>query len=64
VLPYVKDGRVSERDAYMEFMGQFNSQERDAAITEHEFVEMHKSLSGALSDDAEYASVVRGMWKA
>ena len=64
MLPYVKDARVSERDAYMEFMGQFNSQDRDAAVSEHEFVELHRALSVAVSNDAEFASVVRGMWNA
>jgi hypothetical protein len=55
---------MSERDAYMEFMGQFNTQDREGVVSLNEFVQVHRALSGSISNCDEYASVVRGCWKA
>lgn len=63
-LPSVRDARMSERDAYMEFMGQFNTQDREGVVSLNEFVQVHRALSGSISNCDEYASVVRGCWKA
>lgn len=54
---------MSDRDAYMEFMGQFNSEDRQGVVSLDEFVMIHKVLSGGISNDAEYAKIVRGCWK-
>jgi len=62
-MPMVKQERLTEREAYMEFMGQFNTQEREGKVSEDEFVLIIKLLSGSISDDAEFAEVVRGSFQ-
>lgn len=63
-LPCVKEGRLSDRDGYMEFMGQFNSRDRESVVACDEFVQVHRLLSGAISSDEEFGSVLRGCWAA
>ena len=43
--PCVVAGKQTEREAYMEFMGQFNTQERDGIVSFDEFQEVHKDMS-------------------
>ena len=54
---------MQERDAYMEFMGQFNTRDREGVVALDEFVQIHRGLSGAISDNEEYSTAVRGLWK-
>ena len=57
------NGQAPERDAYMEFLAQFNTQERDANVTYEEFEGVHRNLSGAIQDLADYEATIRGMYQ-
>lgn len=48
----------------MEVMAQFNSQDREGVVTEDEFIQVQKALSGAITDSAEYFRILKGCWNA
>lgn len=59
----VKSGKQSERDFYMEYMNMFETQEREGQVSYAEFEDMHKHMSCAVSDNAEYLECLNGCYK-
>ena len=61
--PNVSAGRISERDAYMEFLAQFNTQDRDGIISQDEFLSVHRAFSGSVTNSADFEAAINAFWK-
>lgn len=61
--PAVIAGKQTERDAYMEYMGQFNTQERDGVVSFDEFCEVHKNMSCGCADCSNFVTCIKNCYK-
>lgn len=61
--PEVVDGRRGEREVFMEFMGLWDTQERDGVVTCEEFCKYYEDMSHAFEKDADFCSFMKGVWK-
>ena len=61
--PEVRDGKKSEEEVYMEFMGLWDTQHRDGVVTIEEFQEYYKDVSCSVDSDEEFVAILTAAWK-
>lgn len=60
--PEVMAGRMSPKEALMEFMKVFEEGEADGVINWHEFLSYYKDLSAGIDSDDEFELMIRNAW--
>jgi len=60
--PDVKSGRKSSAEALRAYLAQFDSIDQDGIVTEEEFLEYYKNVSGSIDDDDYFELMIRNAW--
>lgn len=61
--PKVKSGRMTEAQAFSEFLASFNDRNRDGRITKDEWDEYYAAISASLDNDQHFVELMRTVWK-
>jgi hypothetical protein len=62
-MPGVAEGAKDEREAYMTYMGVWDTQERDGVVSWDEFLAVHSDMSLAVATDDAFHSVLSNVFK-
>jgi len=60
--PMVMSGEKTEQEVLMDFMGQWDTQDRDGVITRDEFAEYYRNISASIDADDYFELMIRNAW--
>lgn len=61
--PDIISGNKSAEQVFIEFMGQWDTQNRDANITFEEFCDYYSDVSASIEDDDYFTAMIKSAWK-
>lgn len=61
--PDVLEGRKSAEQVFVEFMGLWDTQKRDAVVTFEEFCEYYADVSASIDSDEYFHAMMKSAWK-
>ena len=61
--PDVLSGKKSPDEVFTEFMGMWDTQEKDGIITFEEFCDYYTDVSASIDDDEYFALMMKNAWK-
>lgn len=61
--PDVLEGKKTADQVYTEFMGQWDTQNKDGIVTFEEFCDYYADVSASIDRDDYFAQMMKGAWK-
>ena len=61
--PEVRSGKKTTKEAYLEFMGQWERENKDGLVTFEEFEDYYKEVSASIDDDDYFELMIRNAWR-
>eukprot|EP00605_Chrysophyceae_sp_TOSAG23-4_P001099 GSChrysophyteH1.ASY1.ANO1.1205.1 assembled CDS len=61
--PDVTMGKKTEKEALLEFMGQWETGEKDGVVTYEEFENYYKDISASIDEDDYFELMIRNAWR-
>ena len=61
--PDVTMGKKTEKEALLEFMGQWEGGDKDGVVTYEEFEDYYKEISAGIDDDEYFELMIRNAWR-
>jgi Ca2+-binding EF-hand superfamily protein len=61
--PDVINGHKSPEQVFVEFMSQWDTQQRDSIITFAEFCDYYADISACIDDDTYFVEMMKSAWK-
>ena len=61
--PAYQAGKITKKQAYEEFMSQWDRLEKDGIVTREEFEDYYKGISASIDDDTYFELMIRNAWR-
>ena len=61
--PEVSQSKVDPKEAYMQYMSMWDTQEADGIVTFDEFCDYYRDISAGIESDEMFAAMMKSAWK-
>ncbi len=61
--PEVVSGKKTQQDIFMEFMSQWDTQDKDGIVTFDEFCDYYRCISASVDSDDYFEVMMKNAWK-